>query len=393
MLLCILACNIVPGLRYAYLLYSVFCLVWVIFAIFANTKLFYSVFIAPNSVQYSIYLWILINLCFLFTSHLALKPFLYYLLISFTLSIFWYYFKLGDRRLYKLFVIFSFLCFIIISINTIYELYSNQMLSRILASGDRSYTAQYAGFFIGGYTSVYSISILTICLVGLIKNRIMREKTFFIALILLFCFLIYKSSYVMAIIFTIIFSFLTLIKSDNTKKNLFIISILIIGIFSLYPLVIQQLYTLSYIVDSIIISSRLKEIADFLSSFAFTYGTDLYARIDLYTTSWKSFCSSPIIGVGYSVYREHGMLGGHSDILDYFGHLGIIGGVSLLIVLFTISIRITRFIDNKRKEYIYWCCIICYFLIILFNTGLEKTMLTIIFFVVPLLIQIVDFEK
>ena len=138
----------------------------------------------------------------------------HHLLMPVFYVMFWFYFSLDDRFSMKLLTFVTTAYYLMIHVGTLAALRQNPNISRLLANGNPELTAHLASPFTGGYQHIYSLTMFTVALVGLVwyyRPRILETVGWGMA-ILLGLVVIIKSNYSFAILFVFAFSLLVLCR-------------------------------------------------------------------------------------------------------------------------------------------------------------------------------------
>ena len=97
---------------------------------------------------------------------------------------------------------------------------------------------------------------------------------------------------------------------------------------------------------------RFIEVGNLLSGSGITEGSDAGTRIDLYTTSLKTFLTSPLFGVGDLILKNaenpREIVGGHSIVCDYLAYYGLVGSILFHSILITNFARIEKRLDRRN---------------------------------------------
>lgn len=175
---------------------------------------------------------------------------------------------------------------------------------------------------IGGYGFVYYLLLLIPILVKKIC-----EKYSLLDLIVLICsiFCVIRSEYTTALLIMFITGICLLFVISKSK---FVkIGAVIFGIVCIFFLKDILIFAGSLVGDSFFVEQRINMLLDYGETGS-TDG-DMAERQDLYMLSFMSFLTNPVFG---SFFNSGQHIGGHSEILDFLGHSGLIGvGVITLI--------------------------------------------------------------
>lgn len=268
--------------------------------------------------------------------------------------------------------------FIVNAIITLIALQIDPNISKIMATGNLELnTNDLKG--VSGYGTIYSIVIaLPLLVVNLTQKK---HFVFNLSIISLFIYLVYRSSFFIAL-FTMVIGLVFLLFLNTSRLfKLFLIPILIfVGIFMFNPIFLYDIFI--DIADKIEIyelSARFKQVADFIK-----YNDDTGAallRLSLYRKSIDAFLMYPITGI-YLLTPDY-TLSGHSAILDILGGSGLIGFVPFIMFLYY-SLRIS--LSKTNYKYMKNAILTSYFMILIIATLNTLTytsgiLLVLLFFV------------
>jgi len=121
-------------------------------------------------------------------------------------------------------------------------------------------------------------------------------------------------------------------------------------------------------------------------------GSDLEDRMQLYKLSISTFFHNFFIGVGGKYYGANGLVGGHSQILDNFAYYGVLFGSQFVWYLTCVYKNGAAFLQNDFRK-IYRTLFVVYMIQCLLNTSYNEEMLFTIFFLVPSLIYLVQYDR
>lgn len=363
--------------------------IWLGIAFIAN-KHFISKFIMRCS-------WLVIFLGYLFLLSFFVSDayiFIYiqsfmYLLIIF--SLFLYYFEDKYTTFRKVIFFYLLLESIYLAVNTYMKLNENPLLSRLLATGtemtkDIFGHANFQG--IGSYGYFYGLVAVIILSLYLSINFPKRKLTTLV-LFVGFSLVLIKSSFTIAILFTVLLSFV-LLMINLAKKNLFIpIFITVIAIILVSQGAIVGI--LNYFSDFEFLSAeirvRLNELATFFSYNSISTGTDLHARSSLYTESLESFFNNLLLGTSLSLGGID-LAGGHSAWLDLLSRLGL--SSFPLFCFFFIAFKYTLKKTPAKFKTITLICWIYFCILGFVNTMFFSSIFTVWLLFIPIAIKVID---
>lgn len=281
-------------------------------------------------------------------------------------------------RLDFLLLVFFFTC-----VTTILGILVFPKAPRILAkSGDIDKSIYYIRN-IGGYGYIYSIVFLFPYLSEL-KKRVQSSKrllyTIFQVLIIICVFM---SQYTTAMILIIVELPFVLSKNMNYKYYIILssITVLLVHLFVDFNLIINHLSDFANNLNLPIIANRLDNFNQVV--FYDSTGGDFYKRTNLYLKSFNAFCHSPIWGNLFSKsYRD---LGGHSELIDMLGGIGLIGlSVFIMFTKRTSDIYLKSCKDFTFKS-VFEFEVLLIIILMLLNTLFVAHQISIIFYLCPIL--------
>ena len=241
---------------------------------------------------------------------------------------------LQDRFALKLLSFVTTGYYLLINVGTVFALRQNPDVSRLLANGNPELTGPLASPFTGGYQHIYSLTMFTVAIVGIIWYY--RPKLFetigWGLTVLLGLLVIVMSNYSFAILF--VFSFCLLVLCRLPKSGGVTTAILLACCLAAL-VVVPNLYRIFYFIaentDSLKMQLRFMEVGNLLSGSGITEGSDAGTRIDLYMTSIKTFLTAPLFGIGdlvlKTVENPREIVGGHSIVCDYLAYYGLVGSI------------------------------------------------------------------
>lgn len=220
------------------------------------------------------------------------------------------------------------LCAFITIISTCYGLLANPMVSRLLATGaEHIYTAVKWGN-IGGFEFIYSLDLLLICIVILLRKHKIKFVSF-VVLYLAACVCIVLSQYTLALLFIVPSIFLLIVTSTKSRKiRSAVLLLTIIICMRGKQILLKGIDVLRSISKSEIVIERLYYLSNFLQGIETT--SDVSIRLEAYEKSLQSFIDNM---VNLNFLKNVSEIGGHSTILDCLGTFGLIG-VCLLILFY-----------------------------------------------------------
>lgn len=370
---------------YQWAIYAGVVLLWDFFAAASAWKQFCRTVLHPGMLLS--FGWPVLLAVYATAGHVEF-PF-HHLLMPVFYVMFWFYFSLDDRFSMKLLTFVTTAYYLMIHVGTLVALRQNPNISRLLANGNPELTAHLASPFTGGYQHIYSLTMFTVALVGLVwyyRPRILETVGWGMA-ILLGLVVIIKSNYSFAILFVFAFSLLVLCRLP--KRGGPATAVLLI-FFLLALAVLPNLYHIFYWIadstDNLKLQLRFQEVGNLLSGAGITSGSDAGTRVQLYTTSLKTWLTAPLFGVGDLILKiaedPRAIVGGHSIVCDYLAYYGLVGSLLFHSILITNFARIEQRLD-RRGRFLYLVVFVLYYVQITINAGYNEPLIEILFFLVP----------
>ena len=149
---------------YNWAIYALVVLLWAGFAMASQWKLFWQTTLHPAMLLS--FGWPVLLAMYAVAGHVEF-PF-HHLLMPIFYLMFWFYFSLEDRFSLKLLTFLTTAYYLLINVGTVFALRQNPDVSRLRANGDPTGTAPLASPLAGGYQHIYSLTMFTVALVGLI---------------------------------------------------------------------------------------------------------------------------------------------------------------------------------------------------------------------------------
>jgi hypothetical protein len=305
-------------------------------------------------------------------------------LVFFPLILSYYYWR-EDRHVHlKLLLTVGLGALTVTAVTTVVGLMQFPEASRIMATGTEY--ERYYPMNIGGYGFIYTLVIAFPLVYYLGLNK--RNLLFSLA-IPIFMLCVFKSQYVYALLLTVfiiavIVAFAMAGPILRIGQLSFVFAISTAAVLSYLVLAAPVAEILDYFameVDSIYITLRLQQVADFLRHGTLT--GDLGMRINLYVASIDAFLDNPLIGTWgdrYALYQP----GGHSFFLDVLGSSGLVGILFLGGILYNFySDIIASLTVLPCYPYIFWA-LLQFAIVATINTiNTSPTIGMTVFFLVP----------
>lgn len=373
---------------YNWVLYAGVVVLWAGFAMISEWQLFWKTVLHPAMLLS--FGWPVLLAVYAVMGHVEF-PF-HHLLMPIFYLMFWFYYSREDRFALKLLTFAVVAYFLLINVGTVFALRQNPDVSRLLANGDPEVTGPLASPITGGYQHIYSLTMFTVAVVGIIWYY--RPKLFetigWGLVVLLGLLVIVMSNYSFAILFVFAFSLLVLCRlpKHGGPTTAILLACCLAAL-----VVVPNLYRIFYFIaentDSLKMQLRFIEVGNLLSGSGITEGSDAGTRIDLYTTSLKTFLTSPLFGVGDLILKNaenpREIVGGHSIVCDYLAYYGLVGSILFHSILITNFARIEKRLD-RRGRFLYLVVFVLYYAQITVNAGYNEPLIETLFLTVPSLL-------
>ena len=373
---------------YQWAIYALVVLLWAGFAMASQWKLFWQTALHPAMLLS--FGWPVLLAVYAAAGHVEF-PF-HHLLMPIFYLMFWFYFSLEDRFSLKLLTFLTTAYYLLINVGTVFALRQNPDVSRLLANGDPTVTAPLASPLTGGYQHIYSLTMFTVALVGIIwyyRPKLLETIGWGMA-VLLGLLVIVMSNYSFAILFVFAFSLLVLCRLPKRGGPATAVVLLCaLAAMVILPNLYRVFYFIAENTDSLKMQLRFAEVGNLLSGAGITQGSDAGTRMKLYTTSLKSFLSAPLFGIGDLVLKTvdnpREIVGGHSIVCDYLAYYGLVGSVLFHSILVTNFARIEKILD-RRGRFLYLVVFVLYYVQITVNAGYNEPLIEVLFLLVPALL-------
>ena len=373
---------------YNWAIYALVVLLWAGFAMVSQWKLFWQTTLHPAMLLS--FGWPVLLAMYAVAGHVEF-PF-HHLLMPIFYLMFWFYFSLEDRFSLKLLTFLTTAYYLLINVGTVFALRQNPDVSRLLANGDPAVTAPLASPLTGGYQHIYSLTMFTVALVGLIwyyRPKLLETIGWGMA-VLLGLLVIVMSNYSFAILFVFAFSLLVLCRLPKRGgPAMAVVLLCALAAMVILPNLYRVFYFIAENTDSLKMQLRFAEVGNLLSGAGITQGSDAGTRMKLYTASIKSFLSAPLFGIGDLVLKPvatpRDIVGGHSIVCDYLAYYGLVGSVLFHSILVTNFARIEKILD-RRGRFLYLVVFVLYYMQITVNAGYNEPLIEVLFLLVPALL-------
>lgn len=373
---------------YQWAIYAGMTVLWAGFAMMSEWKKFWQTVFHP--VMLLSFAWPVLLAAYAAAGH-AEFPF-HHLLMPIFYLMFWFYFSLDSRFPMKLLSFVTVAYYLLIDIGTVFALRQNPNISRLLANGNPEVTAPLASPFTGGYQHIYSLTMFTVAVVGIIwyyRPKLIETIGWGLT-VLLGLLVIIMSNYSFAILFVFAFSLLVLCrlpKSGGQATAVFILALL--AMLVLVPNLYRIFYFIADNTDNLKLQLRFLEVGNLLSGTGISAGSDAGTRVELYTTSLKTFLTAPLFGVGDLILKTapnpREIVGGHSIVCDYLAYYGLTGSILFHSILVGNFVKIEKKLD-RRGRFLYLTVFVLYYAQITVNAGYNEPLIEILFLVIPSLL-------
>ncbi len=222
---------------------------------------------------------------------------------------------------------------------------------------------------VGDYHMTYGYSAMIPIVILMIKWRKSFAHPFLIGtscLILLsfMIYVIYISQYTISFVVGVFLLLLLFLKKRMTRSY-FIITLLSTALllFLLGVFIPPILHSVANTIDSEIMATRLDEVASSIEGKAsMDLDSDYYLRMKSYNKSIESIKQYSIIGAW-----NDSASGGHSFIFDNIARMGLIGFVSIVLLLYLVHKRHLLFLSSQPWIYYYYYAFLAILIFYVFN--------------------------
>lgn len=283
---------------------------------------------------------------------------------------------------------FALICFILLTIwniNTYKALLLNDRIARIIVRNDVE-TYSYLRSGIGGYGHIICQVLMSPVLFAWIVSAWKKHKIihFCVGTICYgsFLLMLFKSSYAIPIMATILGLSIMLIGKGQRKIWYLLGSIIVIALFIYFIGYSEDLQELLIrLFPSNTVQNKINELVYSINSGGLQ--GDFAARWERYFTPIKSFfVEYPLIG-GWIAGAGSG---GHSTILDAFGKFGIFGGLVVWKIMFSVPNYYEIENDNRKVKKITTAFWIVIFITMLFDSWALSCSF-VLFLIIPIMIN------
>lgn len=266
-----------------------------------------------------------------------------YILILMIFLIYLSYSFENDSKYKKIMIAMIILEFVYIGFNTMKELASNPLYSRMLASSTDD--LEFRGVAGYGHIYAYMISICAFISLMFCKQTKKTHKTGLILLVTFGVVLLFDAKYMIAI--TIVFGqiFYCLLFKNSYKSP--VKAIITIAVITLLAILSANIFDLIYhSLDSEIFKEKLDDLSAFFSG---RDANQTDGRIKLMKLSLETFFDNFFWGI-YGT-KEGGRIGHHSGAFDLLAQFGAFrGGLFITFMCFAYRYILNRFNDAEYKS-------------------------------------------
>lgn len=317
----------------------------------------------------------------------------YQFTIVLVVSAFVYYAKGNHVKALRFLIAVYVIYAIMISAFSIQQLQINPEISRILANSDKNITSAFAGPFMANFSFVNGVTLISLFLVFSFKvSRRKRIRVFSLLLIALAVFLLIRAQYSIALLLFFIFASIIVLFYSRGKNNNIKTVLIIFGVALIIPFAGIILQGIAELIPPGYVERRIRSLGIMLGLGGIQEGSDLAERLNLYQLSLSTFFENFFVGVGGKYYGASGLVGGHSQILDNFAYYGILFGTQFIWYLVCSFKNGSVFFKNDFKR-IYKMIFTVYIIQCFLNTSYNEEMLFTIFFIVPALIYLAQYDR
>lgn len=222
---------------------------------------------------------------------------------------------------------------------------------------------------VGGYGFIYGCVFLFYAMLIWAKDIHGIGKLFTILLSITTFIMLLFASYTIAFLFSLIIILLFLYATSKRRLSIALFFTVFALIFLLRVPILEGLQNIATQLELYWIENRIGQLIDS----SVTGNITELRRYELYSASWVSFISNPLIG-GDSI-------GGHSMLFDILGEFGVFG-LFFFICNFILLLRISTQLPS-RKNIIY----ILFFIFMCIDTIDTIVLLPIVYFVLPIILK------
>lgn len=261
--------------------------------------------------------------------------------------------------------------------------------SRWLATADieKTLAYKYRNENIGGFGFCYLSLFVTPLLIYLYKQT--KKKIIVIPLALSYICAFCSQYFILILILAIITVMVFFNEMNSGKKTVFIIGIVVFFLFVVINIDTIFKCLISATQNQEVLQRRIQDIYYIIkkdSTFTFS---DVHLRQEVYRKSLRLFLDNPLTGGWFN-----SNIGGHSEILDLIGSMGLLGILLLLAILWIIKRGIATYyfkLNAKNKEIIK-LMLITMLMLAFVNPILSSREIGMCFFIVLLFIDKMEYH-
>lgn len=380
------------------------CFIWLIFAFLSRNKHFLNIIKSKYFIFVCVFPFLmLIQWLFNFTllnKHVLLLPFVVFISL--------YYFEENNRKIYKLISFITLIYIFIIIVVTLYKLYIDPDLVRLLARGDKNIISDIITPFTATYATTYSICMIGLMLFGLsfVYKKIFLKIFLILGSVFILLFL-FKTAYTISLIIYILGILLIIFyyfweKAYNKKIFLITMCVVLIILFLICyfsrNMIADFVLELQRFAPDLMQQRRIQEVARLIRNFGMESEGGMINRFTLYFLSLKTFFKNPFIGVGFKeniLYTTpnviNPLIGNHSTVLDFLACYGVFSFFYILII----PIFYNKILKNKLKKnyFIAKSILIVFMFFSLINTSENIIFYYVMLIFIPFILLISEGEK
>lgn len=213
------------------------------------------------------------------------------------------------------------------------------------------------------YTLMNSYAMLIPGLCFYIKTRVGKQRALAIIVTILVFYVITQTAVSTSIFLSLIIFCVAFVYDYKNKSKTIALS-LIIGFLFLYiykyDLILDFINWVRPFFEGTAVEFKLNDLYDSISGGSVTGGS-LTVRADYHETSLQGFYNNPLIGSG--------IVGGHSQILDIMGTVGLLGIIPFIaIVYMTLRRYLVQVNGNDGKFFVYLVFLVAF--VFLYHKGI-----------------------
>ena len=244
-----------------------------------------------------------------------------------------------------------------------------------------------------GYSMAYVLALLFPVLLSCFMQK-KKNRLYVLSILLIVVFSVYLSGYfiaVTAILLSLIVRWILSIRNKGLRYLILLATLALLIVLFAFGYAKVALLWMAERTDIAFFKGRLLEIVDFMNEgmSQAVVGKTTY-RFYIYKDTWEHFLASPIFG-NYIIGVFDGSYD-HATFLDLLSCGGIIlGGAFILMLKYGYRFGLTRLQKSESKQSLL-TCYITYFYLTLFNSCLSYKLLGLLFVIAPLMLSVWEQE-